>query len=261
MPEVNPYKPPVAHVDDVASPGADAGSFINGGRAVAAGQGWAWITGAFDLFKAKPGTWIVIALVLFFLLIALAFVPIVGGLAIWMLFPIFSGGIMLGCHALRRDGTLEVGHLFAGFKNRAGDLVVVGVIGLVASIIALIPVMLIIGTSVFFGVTQGDAQAVANMGMNFLLAWLVAMGLSIPIYMALWFAPALVVLRELPPVEALKQSFRGCLKNILPFLIYGIVMMVLSVIATIPVGLGLLVLFPMVMASVYVAYRDIYFEN
>jgi uncharacterized membrane protein len=79
--------------------------------------------------------------------------------------------------------------------------------------------------------------------------------------MALWFAPALVVLRELPPIQALKQSFRGCLKNIVPFLVYGLVAMVLTVLAAIPFGLGLLVMMPVIMASVYVAYGEIFFRS
>jgi uncharacterized membrane protein len=89
---------------------------------------------------------------------------------------------------------------------------------------------------------------------------LLAIGLAVPIYMALWFAPALVVLRETPPIEALKQSFRGCLHNIVPFLVYGVVVTVLSIIAVIPFGLGLLVLMPVIMASVYVAFCDIFFS-
>jgi hypothetical protein len=41
-------------------------------------------------------------------------------------------------------------------------------------------------------------------------------------------------------LDALKQSFTGSLKNIVPFLVYGIGF-VISIIATIPAGLGWLV--------------------
>ena len=43
-----------------------------------------------------------------------------------------------------------------------------------------------------------------------------------------------------------------------PFLIYSIVLLVLGIVAAIPLGLGWLVLGPVAIASVYVAYRDIY---
>ena len=60
------------------------------------------------------------------------------------------------------------------------------------------------------------------------------------------------------PVKAMKVSFFGCLKNIVPFLLYGVVMMVLCVVAAIPVMLGYLVLGPVIIASIYTGYRDIF---
>jgi uncharacterized membrane protein len=124
-----------------------------------------------------------------------------------------------------------------------------------------VPVLLIVGAGAFFGAMSGDASGVAAMGGSFLIAWLLAMGLSVLLYMALWFAPALVVLRGVSPVAAIQQSFFACLKNIVPFLIYGIIMLVLSIVATIPLGLGWLVLGPVVIASVYTAYHDIYGDS
>jgi uncharacterized membrane protein len=62
-------------------------------------------------------------------------------------------------------------------------------------------------------------------------------------------------------MEAMKSSFRGCLKNVVPFLLYGIVGLVLAIIAIIPVGLGFLVLGPVMWGSMYSSYRDIFVER
>lgn len=253
MSESNPAKP--------SSSSNDADMVAGGGRAVGAGQGWAWIAGGFGLFKKAPGMWIALVVVLFVILIVFSILNLfffLGTIATFLLMPVFVGGMMLGCQALQRNGSLELGHLFAGFQNQTGNLIVLGVLGIAAGIIVMLPVIAIVGAGAIFGAMRGDAAGVAAMGGSFLLAWLVAMALSIPIYMALWFAPALVTLRGLAPVDAVKQSFRGCLKNIIPFLIYGIVMLVLSILAAIPLGLGFLILGPVLIASVYVAYRDIY---
>ena len=83
--------------------------------------------------------------------------------------------------------------------------------------------------------------------------------LAIPVAMAYWFAPALVALNGLGPVAAMKTSFLGCLKNILPFLLYGLVAMLAGLLAVIPLGLGWFVLGPVLAASMYAAYRDIYY--
>jgi len=229
-----------------------------GGRAVGAGQGWTWIADGFGLFKKAPGMWIALVIVLLVILIVLAFIPVLGAVATFLLMPLFLGGLMLGCRALQGGGELEVGHLFAGFKEHTGNLIVLGALAIAGWVIVMLPVIAIVGAGAIFGMMRGDAAGVAAMGGSFVLAWLVAMALSIPIYMALWFAPALVVLRGLAPAAAIKESFLGCLKNIVPFLIYGIVMLVLGILAAIPLALGWLVLGPVAIASIYVAYRDIY---
>ena len=61
-------------------------------------------------------------------------------------------------------------------------------------------------------------------------------------------------------IESMKQSFSGCLKNIVPFLVYGVVFLVLGVLASLPIFLGWLVLGPMLSASVYTSYKDIYLK-
>ena len=94
-----------------------------------------------------------------------------------------------------------------------------------------------------------------------LLAVLIALALMLPLYMAMWFAPALVVFHELGAVDAMKASFAGCLKNVVPFVLYGLVGLVLGIVASIPFGLGWLVLGPVAIASVYVGYRDIYLAS
>ena len=234
------------------------GESMTGGRAVGAGQGWTWIAEGFGLFKKAPGIWIAVVIILLVITIVFAFIPLLGAVATFLLMPVFVGGLMLGCRALQGGGELELGHLFAGFKEQTGNLLVIGALAIGGWIIVMLPVVAIVGAGAIFGAMRGDAAGAAALGGSFLLAWLIAMALSIPIYMALWFAPALVALRGLAPVAAVKESFLGCLKNILPFLVYSIVVMVLGILAAIPLGLGWLVLGPTLIASVYVSYRDIF---
>ena len=65
----------------------------------------------------------------------------------------------------------------------------------------------------------------------------------------------------LRPGQAIAQSFRGCLRNIIPFLAYGVILLVLALVASIPLLLGWFVLTPGLIASVHAAFRDIYFEG
>jgi hypothetical protein len=232
---------------------------MTGGRAVGAGQGWTWIADGFGLFKKAPGIWIALVVILLVILIVFAFIPLLGAVATFLVMPVFLGGLMIGCRALESGGPLELGHLFAGFdRAHAGNLILVGALAIAGWVVVMLPVVAIVGTGAIIAAIRGDTAGVAAMGGSVMLAWLVALALSIPIYMALWFAPALVALRGMTAVAACKESFLGCLKNILPFLVYSIVLMVLGMVAAIPLGLGWLVLGPVAIASVYVACRDIY---
>jgi uncharacterized membrane protein len=78
--------------------------------------------------------------------------------------------------------------------------------------------------------------------------------------MAVWFAAPLVVFHGHGAVDAMKGSFSGCLKNILPFLLYSVILMVFLFVAAIPLLLGWLVLWPVIAASVYTSYKDIYLK-
>ncbi len=260
MSESNPYQPPATPAAPVS---AQAGAFSAEGRAVDAGRGWEWIASGFALFKKQPGVWILMVIVVLVCSILISLVPVIGGLANMLLLQVFAGGIMLGCRALDSGENLEVGQVFAGFKQNTSNLVVLGLLALVAWVIILIPAMLIMGGGSFLAILRGggDLASIAAVGLSFMLALLVVLSLSIPLYMALWFAPALVVFHELKPVEAMKSSFSACLKNIVPFLLYSVVLLVLSMIAAIPLGLGFLVLVPVVVASIYTAYRDIFFAG
>jgi uncharacterized membrane protein len=79
--------------------------------------------------------------------------------------------------------------------------------------------------------------------------------------MAVWFAPPLVVFHDLGAGEAMKSSFVACLRNVVPFLVYGVILLLLSMLASLPFGLGWLVLGPVLAGSLYTSYRDIFFEQ
>jgi len=255
----NPYTAPAATVADPAAP---QGKFIPGGRTVAAGRGWSWIAQGWDLFKRQPGLWIGITITLFVILFALGLIPLLGPLANAVLWPVLSAGLLLGCRALAEGGSLEFGHLFAGFRERFGTLIAVGAISFAISfaIGMLVAVVMGIGIFTMFGGGPGPGASPEAL-MTVMLAVLVMFALLLPLMMALWFAPALVVFHDRGPVEAMQESFAGCLKNVVPFLVYGLIGLVFAILASIPIGLGWLLLGPVLIGSLFASYRDIYLES
>jgi len=253
----NPYAAPKAQVADetVILPG----NFLPEGRGVPSGHGWDWIVGGWNLFKRAPGTWIGIIVILAVIFIALAVVPYVGSLASMVLGPVFGAGLMIGCRALDENRDLQIGQLFAGFRERFGTLAAVGALYLAASVAIALVVGLAMGVSIatLLGAEQASAGGAAA---TVALAFLVMFALLLPIVMAIWFAPPLVVFHKMGAFEAMKASFVGCLKNIVPFVVYGLIGLVLAIVASLLLMLGWLVLGPVLAASIYAAYRDIYFS-
>jgi uncharacterized membrane protein len=235
-----------------------AGNFHAEGRTVDAGRGWDWVVEAFALFRNQPGIWILTAVVLGVVFIVISMIPFLGSFASALLFPVFAGGLMLGCRDLDRGGPLEIEHLFAGFRQKTGDLVMVGAFNLIGWVVIVFAVVAVIGGGVFMALMRGDIEGAELSVTSLLIAMLLVAGLSVPLGMATWFAPALIVLNDVAPGAALKASFFACLRNWIPFLVYGVVLLVLCLVAAIPAGLGFLVLVPVMAASVYTAYCDIF---
>jgi uncharacterized membrane protein len=238
-------------------------------RAVDIGRGLSWWSEGWRLFSPAVGPWILIVIIGFFLHLVLAFIPILGSIASQLLFPVLMGGLMLGCRAIDRGEPLTVAHLFAGFGPKAGPLLIVALIYLAAAVAITIFVVALL--LVFFGAgvlsqlwgsqeSVSTAAAMGGLAVIILVGLLIFLLLFLPLVMAIWFAPALIVLKEQQPWEAMKLSFIGGIKNILPFLLYSAVWMGLAIVATIPFLLGWLVLGPVTVASVYASYCDIFEE-
>jgi len=186
-----------------------------------AGAGWHWITRGFWHFKQNPIAWILTMVVWVVLSIVVSIIPFVGSLAITLFSPVVLAGFMLGCAAQDHGEDFELSHLFAGFSSSVGQLVLVGLLYLAGFFIIGI-VMAMVGGGVMIGM-MGGMEAMENPDPTMMsstagvgsviLMIVVAFGLSIPLLMAYWFAPALIAMEGLSAMAAMKLSFIGCLKK------------------------------------------------
>lgn len=232
-------------------------------RSVAADRGLGWWADAWALFMRNPLMWVALSLVLLVGMMVVGMVPMLGGVAISLLMPALIGGWLLAARKMEQQGgTPELADLFSGFQGeRLAPLLVLGALLLAAMVVAgLVAGMLGLGAAwgLFAGGRHyGTGGMMAAMGAG-MLGLLVAFALFAVASVALWFAPALVVFRHTPPVDALKLSANAVLKNMVPFLVYGAIYIVASIVASIPFGLGWLVLVPVTMLTAYVSYREVF---
>lgn len=257
MSEQNSYQPSAANVDVTMSPGQ-----LGGAKGVAAGRGLSWFGEGFGIFKLDPWIWILNVVLFIVILALLNMIPVVSILSS-LLGPVFVAGLMLGCRELDEGNELRVSHLFAGFQNRAGTLIGLGAINLILTILFVVIMFAVMlaamGSADLEALETG--QMTEQQTLRMLLASLVMAFFMIPLIMLFWFAPALIVLHDdVGIIEAMKLSFLGCIKNVLPFLVYGIVGFILMILASIPLALGWLVLGPVLFGTVYASYKDIFLD-
>lgn len=229
-------------------------------HAVDAARGWQWIVGGFGIFRKQPLLWIVLTALLAAIWMLSFMIPVLGPLLFNLFSPVFFAGLMMGCRAVERGDELELAHLFAGFREHTSALVTIGGVHLVGTIVIVGIVLVAAGGAppAASGKSAGDVQVLAETLRGMGPALLVALALYVPVLMLIWFAPLLVVFHDQQPFEAMKLSFSACLMNWLAFLVYGVIVLILWFIASIPFLLGLIVLLPVLICSVYASYKDIF---
>ncbi|MCB6182566.1 hypothetical protein LIN78_03250 [Leeia sp. TBRC 13508] len=269
MSSQNPYQPPQAVIEE-RNAYESIGNLNLTGNTVSAGDGVSWIGEGWALFKAAPGIWIA-NLIIFFIVMAVAgIIPFLNFLIQPIVSAVLIAGFMVGCRAIDDGESLSVNHLFAGLQTHASQLIVIGVIQIVLSIVMMavmgVLAMIFIGGSLFTGglsALSGNNPAgmfalMSGLSFSFLILIFVSFIIGFMVYSCILFAPVLVVLHDVAPMDAIKASFAGVWKNILPFIVFGIISGIMLIVSMLPFGLGLLISIPVLIGSLYACYKQIY---
>lgn len=231
-------------------------------RKVNALHGWMWIKQGYWLFSKNPLLWMSLTAIGITGIILIAIIPVVGDPLATLLFPVLLAGYMLSCHAQAQGEELELAHLLAGFQQHAQHLITIGGINLIGQLLIL-GVMMVTGGAALVGILMSGKpvddpaiimQAVAGAGFALLLG----ATLFTVLMMAMQFAPMLVIFRKVPPVPAMKASLRAFLRNMIPLTVYCAMLLPFAILATLLMFIGWLMLLPIIIASLYAMYRDLF---
>lgn len=263
MNEDNPYQAPESNLQ-MPPQSADGVVVLNAPRSVGIGRGFGWLKEAAGLVFRSPGIWVLNIIIFFAIIMVLAFIPFLGGLVQTLITPVLTAGLVYCAYQADVNGRCEVEHLFRGFKEETSKLLTLGAIMLGVTVVIMIVlfgfIFGVIGVDSFADMTTAppDPAVQSQQGMLLLLSVLIALAVFIPVQMAFWFAPALVIFHKIPVGTALSMSFKGCLKNIMPFFWYGILAYILLLLGMLALFVGLLIAVPIITASIYTAYKDIF---
>jgi hypothetical protein len=212
----------------------------------------------------RLGIWVGLGLCYAVILGVLHFVPLIGGLAFCLAYFVLTGGAMLAARTTAQGRAPVFGELFAGFGAQAGALIGAGLFVLVACV-AVFALMLAVGAGALLTALQSVSlsapldldPAALNIGLGTLVLLLLCLLLIVPISMAAWLAPALIILHGLAQVEALRASLEASRRNLGALTVYGLVFLPLALAATVILGLGWLFLVPLMLLSTYAAFEDL----
>lgn len=147
-------------------------------------------------------------------------------------------------HQKAEGNPVGVGQLFEGFRRNTAQLVLISV-WTTLGIIAIIAILF--GLGYLIGALDGFAKGSLMNPLGFftlplLLLILVGLLLYIPLIMAQWIAPTLVILHGIKAIDAMKLSFKACLNNMAPLLILGLVAILMIFIAMLFIGFSVALL-------------------
>ncbi|CUA95701.1 hypothetical protein [Thiomonas bhubaneswarensis] len=255
-------------------------------RLVAAGYGLRWWGEGWRSFTQAPLPWVGLALALLVLLWLIGELPLGGVLSQWLSLPLLAFGVIFAA-LLRQRATrareitppgmpLEPqneGALNASAKawsGRIGPLLLASL--LVLAIGGVVGAIIVMGLGALFGLGLASMGALAKMmtpGMGMaagmgamagsVLTLLLLVLLALYLFsVAFWFVNTLVAIGGVRPWDAVKLSVRAEFANLAPITLFTVLLLPISLLAMLPFGLGLLVLFPVLSGASYASYHDVF---
>lgn len=260
MEENNPYRQP-GTADVNAVPELKPLMVTGEVKGVSVGQALGWLSRGMSLLTGHWGVIIGALVVTVLLQGAAGSIPLVGLVAGYILMMMLYGGVVKIFHRIDRTGESDFSDLFAGFSEHTLPLLLLGLLYfalLLVSVVAVVAALMSGGSWL-----EGDAASmiegtqVTTMVIAGGLGFVLVMVLHFPFY----FAVPLIFLGQRKLGEAMKLSTKACFRNLVPFLVYWLVITLISLIAAIPVFLGWLVAMPILAAAYYVGFKDIFVEE
>lgn len=237
-------------------------------RKVSPSQVFRWLGFGWRLFLERPAEWILMALGAFFLLAVSTLcvpIPLIGPLMPPLLLTLLLAGMLYGAHVQSRRHVLGFRLLFEGFRRHPGNLTLIGVFYALPLVLMHLLTMLALGGGVLVGLLGWSLGSTVNQLAAGLISFLAGLGVLWVVFLMLWgllllamlFAPALVMLDNYPPLDAMRYSLKASLASLGAIVLFAMCLYVLFVVALIPIGLGVLIYIPVVVGALHAAYQDV----
>ena len=246
-------------------------------------RGAQWLRDAYGMLALARLPWLALLLLYYLILGIVDFIPYLGQIAAPVLKPVFAVGFLAAAWSQERGGTPEPKQLFVGFRSNLWALIPLGVVLVLGVTLAVLGTALVDDGKLLdalSGKIKVDDALLADERVQ--LAMLFAAACTVPVMLALWFAPALVVFQDCSAWQALRTSFVAALANWRAITVYGMLvffyggvvpgivttLITLVVPSTLALTVALFVLLPYLFLFIatlhisdYIGYRDIFHRD
>jgi hypothetical protein len=188
-----------------------------------AARGVVWLRQAFVMLSAYRGQWLMMLLTYYFIIAMVDVVPYLGQLVAPLLKPVFAVGFLAAAWSQERGEAPRMRHLFQGFRANLWALLPLGLVFLVGVTAAVFASYLVDGgklLEVLSGTAKVDDTLVSSGDVQ--AAMLFSAVCALPVLLAMWFAPALVVFQDCSAGRALATSLRAAIANWRPIGVYAL---------------------------------------
>lgn len=242
-------------------------------RRLPARHGFLWLIASFKIFRSNPPLMTALTMGYMFVIVAVNLLPLIGPFLLPLALPSLIVVLANGCRAIQRGGGVGSVALTFGVQQRRVELVRLGGLHLIGSLVILIASSIMEGGPIALvgpGKTVDEEEMIAAMARLMIVA--------LPVVAAFWFAPLLTAWDDVSPAKSVFFSFVASWRNWRAFAVYGLAAALVAVILpgvllitanalsealgnVLSVTLKMLLIFvvaPVMMASVFVSYQDVF---
>ena len=256
-------------------------------RHVPASRGVTWWGDGWRSFLRAPWAWLGLSLAFLAVTLVLQTLPMSGLLTQWLNLPLLALGAVFASVLQRRwwrarsitpvglaadpDNEGALGESSRHWASRMGPLLVASLLVIALVVLAGLVVVLLAGGLFGFGLMRPQAleqlfrepamAMAAGMGLRIGVGLLIGLLVLLVLFLAstlLWFVGTLVALGGVGPWDAIGLSVRAALHNIGALMVFTLLLIPFGILAMIPMGLGLLVLLPVLSGASYASFDDVF---
>lgn len=181
-----------------------------------------YLSEGWNLFRKAPLLLALYTLIFLCVITLLNFIPLIGAIVSAIVIPILIGGFYVGIKKLDDANSVEIGDFFESSDN----WLQLFVFGVVSGLLVSLGYLLLVLPGIWFSV-------------------------------AILFGYPLVVFAKIEFWDSIKISANIINKKWFNFFGLVIVLILINIVGTIPVGLGLFITIPFSFATIYACYKDI----